>query len=136
MSNELYSDLILELYENPSNKGKLSNPTLFLQGGNPVCGDKISFYLNISNNIIQEISFEPEGCAISTACASVLTELIKGKQVSDVLDMSSTDIFEVTGTIMPLRIKCALLGLTVVQKGLKQWLENPTQTKIVTGLKI
>ena len=96
MSNELYSDLILELYENPSNKGKLQNPTLTLEGGNPLCGDKVTFYLNISNKQIQEISFEPEGCAISTACASVLTELIKGKKVSEVLDMSSNDIFEVT----------------------------------------
>lgn len=133
---EIYSELILELYQNPVNRGELPNHNLALSGGNPLCGDEVQFQLLVKDNRVQDIRFTSQGCAISTASSSLLTELVKGKTVDEILALKDQDMFSVLGNIIQTRLKCALLGLSVVQKGLRQWQQNPTQTKLVTGIKI
>ena len=86
---ELYQEIILDHGKNPRNKGKCDGYTNDAKAHNPLCGDKIHIYLKLNNEkIIEDLSFEGEGCAISLASASILTELTKGKDLSFIKKIS------------------------------------------------
>lgn len=134
--DDLYTDMILELFKNPSNHGKLENPDLYVEGGNPLCGDQVSFSMKIENNKILDIKFQSTGCAISTASNSLVTDLVKGKSIAEIKKLKDKDLFAVLGNIIETRLKCALLGLWAVQKGLEGYEKNPVANKVILGIKI
>jgi nitrogen fixation NifU-like protein len=125
---DLYSDIILKHYQNSSNKGVLNNATDEREGANLSCGDELKIFMNIiENNTIEDISFEGNGCAISISSASVMTEILKGKdlkQANDIINnfikmlkdenyngeiLGDAVIFESVKQF-PVRIKCASLA--------------------------
>jgi nitrogen fixation protein NifU and related proteins len=81
--DQLYKELILEHYKHPRNKGTLEN-ALTEEGINPSCGDEVKLFLRLEDDKIAEVKFLGEGCAISQASASMMTETIKGKSLQDV----------------------------------------------------
>ncbi|MGL4609238.1 MAG: Fe-S cluster assembly sulfur transfer protein SufU [Trueperaceae bacterium] len=84
---QLYKELILEHYKHPRNKGTLE-PALVHEGVNPSCGDEVKLFLQLEDNTIKDIKFLGEGCAISQASASMMTEAIKGKSLEDAAELS------------------------------------------------
>lgn len=80
---QLYQQMIIDHGQRPRNFGKIEHPTHKQQGVNPLCGDKLEMYLIIEDNLIKDVKFSGEGCAISMASASMLTEMIKGKKVDE-----------------------------------------------------
>lgn len=124
---ELYQDVIMDHNRKPRNFGPMDEPTNEAEGYNPLCGDQVSLHLKVSQGIIEEITFEGVGCAISTASASLMTEQVKGKSVQEAEDLFETFHRMVTtganedDTIadalqalqgvreFPIRIKCATL---------------------------
>ena len=131
---ELYQEIILDHGKNPRNLGKFENFNKDAKGHNPLCGDKVHLFLKLDDDKkIQDISFEGEGCAISMASASIMTDLVKGKEeievkeiVSDFLDMikekdqlnnnilnedDKTKLMCLSGVKQyPMRVKCATLS--------------------------
>src|SRR6266496_2782543 len=77
--DELYQELILEHYRHPRNYGQLEDANRSAEGFNPLCGDRLNLYLKLKDGVIEDARFEGQGCAISTASASLLTEAVKGK---------------------------------------------------------
>tara|TARA_B100001250_G_scaffold166264_1_gene143123 strand:+ start:862 stop:1332 length:471 start_codon:yes stop_codon:yes gene_type:complete len=85
---ELYQEIILEHGKNPRNLRKTENFNKDAKGHNPLCGDKVHIYLKLNENKkVEDISFEGQGCAISMASASIMTDLIKGKEENDVKEI-------------------------------------------------
>jgi len=84
---ELYQELILEHNQYPRNFGALENPTHKARGLNPLCGDEINLYLIVEDGKIKDVKFQGQGCAISKASASMMTEIVKGKTVEEALDL-------------------------------------------------
>src|SRR5260370_11230666 len=80
---ELYQDIILDHGRHPRNLRALAHPTHLARGHNPLCGDRVTVYLAIEGDRIADVSFEARGCAISTAAASLMTEVLKGKSLSE-----------------------------------------------------
>ncbi len=80
---DLYQEVIVDHNRNPRNFGKLDNADKKLEGFNPLCGDRLTLYLKISNDQIDDIAFDGAGCAISVASASLMTDAMKGKSVSE-----------------------------------------------------
>ncbi len=80
---DLYQEIIVDHNRSPRNFGKLENADRTLEGFNPLCGDRLTLYLNIDNDRIEDISFDGAGCAISVASASLMTEAMKGKSTSE-----------------------------------------------------
>lgn len=117
---DIYSETILEYFKNPPNKGQLIKATTKASEDNPLCGDKISIFLQIDNKgKITNATFDGEGCAISQASASMLTESIIGKSAKTIKKIKNEKIYEMLGIeISPARIKCALLGLTTMKKAI------------------
>jgi len=81
---ELYQDIILDHGRHPRNFRRLAEPSHLAHGHNPLCGDKVTIFLKIDGDRIEDISFEGRGCAISTASASLMTEVLTGKSLHDV----------------------------------------------------
>ncbi|MBI3559858.1 SUF system NifU family Fe-S cluster assembly protein [Candidatus Gottesmanbacteria bacterium] len=120
---DLYRDLILDHYKHPRNFGHLEKPDVVMEEGNVTCGDRIIIELLIAYRLslitIRDIRFSGEGCAISQASASMLTEKVKGMSVAQVQKLSRKDIEDMLGTTLtPSRVKCATLPLEVLQKAM------------------
>jgi nitrogen fixation NifU-like protein len=121
---DIYRELILDHYKHPRNYGHLDSADAKAEEHNTSCGDRIVmevlFSDDDSNTTIKDIRFSGEGCAISQASASMLTEEIKGKTPEQIFQLKTENIIQMIGTVLtPTRIKCAVLPLEVLQKALK-----------------
>lgn len=120
---DLYHEIILDEYKNPSNKGELKGADLVVEGSNASCGDDVKIFINLKNGTIKDILWQGEGCAISQAAMSLLSQEIKDKRLKlkEIKQLKLTDMLELLGLeeISPGRIKCSLLGLDTIKKGLK-----------------
>ena len=125
-SADIYREIILDYYRNPRNYGKIQNPDVAQRDRNPLCGDELEMHLNIKDNKVADVKFTGKGCAISQASASMLTELIMGKDFDYVKKLSKDDILDNLGLkdLGPARIKCALLSLKVLKSGLYSYLTD------------
>ena len=117
---DIYRELILDHYKNPHNFGHLSHQDSVIEEGNVTCGDRIIMEINVNKKKeITDIKFSGEGCAISQASASMLTDKVKGLNVEKILKLASSDIIDMLGTTLtPSRTKCATLPLEVLQKAI------------------
>jgi nitrogen fixation NifU-like protein len=124
---ELYQDMIVDHSREPRNAGVLPHATHQQLGHNPLCGDKVMVYVVVREEIIEEIRFAGDGCAISIASASLMTEMVKGKKITDVeklfdgfhhlvtegkepqIDLGKLTIFSGVAEF-PIRVKCATLA--------------------------
>lgn len=122
MSDDLYREYILEHYRNPQNYGTLESPTFEAEGQNPLCGDELHVQVEVDDDDrITAVRFTGQGCAISQASMSILSEEIIGKPLAEIAAMSREDIVELLGIeLTPVRLKCALLGLVVVKMGMHE----------------
>ena len=117
--DDLYRDYILEHYRRPHNFGVLDNATATQEGANPLCGDRITMQLRVSDGQIAAVGFTGRGCAISQASASLLTDEIKGKPLSEVAAIRADDLLDLLGIdISPARLKCAMLSHDTLRKAL------------------
>ncbi len=117
--DDLYRDYILEHYRRPHNFGVLEYANASHEGANPLCGDRITLQLQLSDGMVAGVGFTGRGCAISQASASLLTDELKGKSVADAAAMTSQDVLDLLGIdISPARLKCALLSLETMQLAL------------------
>ena len=136
MSDDIYREIILDHYRNPRNKGKLSNSDVSIHDSNPLCGDEIDIHLKVEEDKVKDIKFEGRGCAISQASASMLTEMIIGRPLNTVKDLTKEDILENIGlmNLGPARIKCALLSLKVLKLGMVKYYsdKDPQSAKKLT----
>lgn len=132
---DLYQEVIFDHGKRPRNFGKLADASHMAQGFNPLCGDKITLYLKVEGGVIQDVKFEGAGCAISTASASLLTEVLRGKTEAeadalfsgfhDLLTRDDADAdglgkLEVFAGVreFPARVKCATLSWHTLQAAL------------------
>ena len=118
--DDFYKENILDHYRHPRHTGTLEEPTHTHESHNPLCGDVLRIDLHVNeNNIVDQVTFEGKGCAISQASASMLTEMIEGKSLDDVKNIGKDDILEMLGIeIGPVRMKCALLSLKTLKAGI------------------
>jgi nitrogen fixation NifU-like protein len=140
---ELYQDIILDHGRHPRNFRVMERPTHFAQGHNPLCGYRVTVYLTLDGDRITDVSFQGRGCAISTAAASLMTEVLKGKTIADARALFAQFHARVTGgdpaeelseplaeemdrlepltgvKAFPARVKCATLSWHALDAALK-----------------
>ncbi|HEX9775780.1 MAG TPA: SUF system NifU family Fe-S cluster assembly protein [Actinomycetota bacterium] len=133
--DDLYREVILDHYRSPRNKRALDLPAIDVHRNNPLCGDDITLHVAIRDGVAAEAAFEGQGCSISQASASMLTEAIKGKRLEDIEALVLTfrrmmageddpgeeelgDLVALKGVVKyPVRIKCAVLAWDALQEG-------------------
>lgn len=139
---DLYQQTIFDHYRQPRNLAKLKDANRSAEGYNPLCGDKITIYLQVEDGVIKGASFEGSGCAISTASASLMTENLKGKSEDEALQLLDKFHGMVTGNIragdlgklavlsgvveFPQRVKCAILAWHTMKAALQNVGETVT----------
>lgn len=135
----LYRQVIMDHYKSPRNRGTLEGNTLTVDMNNPTCGDRIQLQLQVKDGKVEDAKFDGEGCSISMASASMMTQAVKGKTVEEALEMSEgfsqmmlgeevdeeamefDDIVALKGVSkFPARIKCATLAWKAMEKGVKE----------------
>jgi nitrogen fixation protein NifU and related proteins len=135
---DLYQELIVDHSRRPRNSRRLENPTHNAEGFNPLCGDRVKVYIDLKDDNVRDVSFEGEGCAISKASASLMTESIKGKSKAEVEQLFSKFRDLATGKSegdqsglgklavfsglrgFPTRVKCATLVWHTLRAALEQ----------------
>ncbi len=119
--DDLYRDYILEHYRRPHNFGVIEDPSASIEGSNPLCGDRITLQIGVEGGVLKRIGFTGRGCAISQASASLLTDEIKGKPLTDVAAFRADDLLDLLGIeISPARLKCAMLSHETLQQALAE----------------
>jgi nitrogen fixation NifU-like protein len=108
--SEMYTDLLLDHYRKPRNRGHLDSPSIAAEEYNPLCGDRVTIEAAVVDGRIVEARFDGRGCALCLGAASILTELIKGRTLDELAEMGKDEFLaELQSTLRPARIKCALL---------------------------
>jgi nitrogen fixation NifU-like protein len=117
--DDLYREVIIEHYKNPSYRGKLDPNDISFADNNPLCGDHIQIDLRVgTDGIVTDARFDGHGCAISQASADLLIESIIGKSLEEVKKLNKESVLELLGIELgPVRLKCALLSLKVLKAG-------------------
>src|SRR5213083_3116298 len=106
--DDLYRDYILEHYRRPHNFGVIEDADASYEGANPLCGDRITLMLGVKDGVVDRVGFTGRGCAISQASASLLTDEIKGKPLTEIVTTNRQDVLINLGIeISPARMKCA-----------------------------
>ncbi len=115
----IYQELLLDHYRFPRNKGELIAPDFTSKRLNPSCGDRIQFTGHIQDGLVKKLNFEGEGCVISQATASLLTEKVKEKILGDIIVLDKDFVQHMIGMELgPIRLQCALLPLLALQEGI------------------
>jgi nitrogen fixation protein NifU and related proteins len=151
-ARELYQDIILDHGRHPRNFRALVHPTNLAHGHNPLCGDRVTVYLELDGDRIKDVSFDGRGCAISTASASLMTEVLKGKTLAEADALFKGFHAEVTGKSAPVvptalaedmerlaplegvrayptRVKCATLAWHAFEAALKNRADGAATVK-------
>ena len=132
---DLYQEVILDHSKNPQNFGILNQYTCTAEGNNPMCGDSLTVYVNIENNVISDVSYRARGCAISVASASIMSKIIKGKTIEEVdilfdkfhrlcmgedIEDDEMETLQVLSGVskFPTRVKCATMSWHAMKKAI------------------
>jgi len=117
--DDLYREIIIEHYKNPSYRGHLDPHDIAFEDSNPLCGDHIKVELRIgADGTVSDARFDGHGCAISQASADLLMESIVGKPLAEIRKLDKQDVLDMLGIELgPVRLKCALLSLKVLKAG-------------------
>ncbi|MDE4084032.1 SUF system NifU family Fe-S cluster assembly protein [Planococcus maritimus] len=136
--DQLYRQVIMDHYKTPRNKGALEQDSVNIEMNNPTCGDRIQLTLQVEDGIVKDAKFDGEGCSISMASASMMTQAVKGKDVDAALKLSeifsdmmlgkeyddSVDLGDIEAlqgvSKFPARIKCATLAWKAMEKGVHE----------------
>jgi nitrogen fixation protein NifU and related proteins len=135
--DQLYRTVIMDHYKKPRNKGSIEDGAVTIDMNNPTCGDRIHLTLQVADGVVEDAKFDGEGCSISMASASMMTQAVKGKPVEEALNLSTIfsdimlgkeyddsvdlgDIEALAGVAkFPARIKCATLAWKAMEKGVQ-----------------
>jgi len=129
--DQLYREVILDHYKNPRSHGLLEAADAQAEGQNPLCGDEVTVSLRFEGETIAEVGFEGRGCAISQAATSMLTELVQGKSAAEAAALQKEDLLEeMPIPLTPVRLKCAILGLTTLKLGLHKAKGTPLPSSL------
>ena len=120
----LYSEKVMDHFRNPRNVGVIENADGMGEVGNPVCGDIMKIYLKIRDDTIADVKFETFGCGSAIASSSMATELIKGKPISDALQLTNKAVTEALGGLPAHKLHCSVLAEEAIKAALRDYYEK------------
>lgn len=120
----LYSEKVMDHFRNPRNVGVIENADGVGEVGNEKCGDIMKIYLKIENDIIVDVKFETFGCGSAIASSSMATEMIKGKPVSEAMQLTNKAVTEALDGLPKHKIHCSVLAEEAIKKALRDYYER------------
>ena len=117
----MYSDIVMEHFNNPRNTGVIENADGVGEVGNPVCGDMMTFYIKVKDNILEDVKFQTFGCVAAIAVSSIVSEMAKGKKLEDALQITRQKVAESLGGLPPNKMHCSNLGADALALAIKDY---------------
>ena len=117
----LYSEKVMDHFRNPRNIGAISDADGIGEVGNAKCGDIMKMYLKIKDDIIEDVSFETFGCGSAIAASSMATELVKGKPISEALQLTNKAVVEALDGLPPHKIHCSVLAEEAIKAAVEDY---------------
>jgi len=117
-----YSEKVMEHFKNPRNVGEMENPDGVGRVGNPVCGDVMELYIKVNDSTITDAKFKTFGCGAAIATSSMVTELVKGKSISEALQISNRAVAEALGGLPPIKMHCSVLAEEALKSAVEDYL--------------
>lgn len=114
----MYTEKVMDHFFNPRNVGEIENPSGVGEVGNAKCGDIMKIYLDIQDNVINDVKFKTFGCGAAIATSSMATELIKGKTIDDALKLTNKAVTEALDGLPPAKLHCSVLAEQAVRAAL------------------
>ena len=119
-----YSEKVMEHFMNPRNVGEIKDADGIGEVGNPVCGDMMTFYIKVENDVIVDVKFKTFGCGAAIAVSSIVSEMAKGKTIEEALKITREQVAEELGGLPPNKIHCSNLGTDALHKAIQDYLER------------
>ena len=120
----MYNSKVLEIFKNPKNVGSLKGANGIGKVGNAACGDIMKIYLDIKDDIINDVKFETFGCGSAIASSSMATEMIKGKPVSEALQLSNKAVAEALDGLPAYKMHCSVLAEEAIKAAVKDYYDK------------
>ncbi|TYO95090.1 Fe-S cluster assembly scaffold protein NifU [Desulfallas thermosapovorans] len=117
----MYTDKVMDHFENPRNVGEIADADGVGQVGNPTCGDIMKIYLKIDNDVITDIKFKTFGCGAAIATSSMVTEMAKGKTIEEALKLSNKAVAEALGGLPPKKMHCSNLAADALHAAIENY---------------
>jgi nitrogen fixation NifU-like protein len=119
-----YSEQVMDHFINPRNVGKIEDADGVGEVGNAKCGDIMKVYLKVEDGILTDVKFNTFGCASAIATSSIATEMIKGKPIGDVLELTNKAVVEALGGLPPVKLHCSVLAEEAVKAAVKDYYDR------------
>jgi len=117
----MYSEKVMDHFNHPRNVGEIKDADGVGEVGNPVCGDIMKIYIKVKNNRITDCKFRTFGCGAAIATSSMITEMVKGMQVDDALEISNKAVAEALGGLPPVKMHCSNLAADGMAKAIEDY---------------
>ena len=121
----MYSEKVMDHFQHPRNVGEIENASGVGTVGNAKCGDIMRIYLDIDDNqIIRDVKFKTFGCGAAVATSSMITEMVKGKNIKEALKISNQNVAEALGGLPPVKMHCSNLAAQALKAAIDNYLKN------------
>ena len=120
----LYSERVMEHFRNPRNVGEIENPDGVGHVGNPVCGDIMELYIKVNDGIIVDAKFKTFGCGAAIATSSMVTEMVKSKNIEEALKISNKTVAEALDGLPPIKMHCSALAEEALKSAIEDYLSK------------
>jgi nitrogen fixation NifU-like protein len=117
----MYSDIVMDHFSNPRNTGVIEDADGVGEVGNPVCGDMMTFYIKVKDNVLEDVKFQTFGCVAAIAVSSIVSEMAKGKKLEDALQITRQKVAESLGGLPPNKMHCSNLGADALALAIKDY---------------
>ena len=130
---ESFTDKVIEHFMCPRNAGSMPDADAEGTCGDPSCGDSLTLYIKVKDNVIEDISFLVFGCVAAIATSSMTTELVKGKHLEEALKLTDADITEALGGLPENKLHCSVLGATALKNAIENYCNKMTEHQGANG---
>jgi nitrogen fixation NifU-like protein len=120
----MYSEKVMDHFENPRNVGKIENPDGYGKVGSPTCGDVMEIFLKIEDETIVDVKFRTFGCASAIATSSISTEMILGKKVEEALALTNKAVAQALDGLPPAKMHCSVLAEEAIKEAIENYLSK------------
>ena len=125
----MYSEKVMDHFRSPRNVGEISDADGVGTVGNPICGDLMTVYIKVKDNVVTDVKFKTFGCAAAIATSSMITELAKGRNLQDALKITRGDVADSLGGLPPIKMHCSNLAADALHAAIKNYLYNVEKKK-------
>jgi nitrogen fixation NifU-like protein len=125
----MYSETVLDHFNNPRNAGVIEDADAVGEVGNPTCGDMMSFYIKVKDDTLEDVKFQTFGCVAAIAVSSMVSEMAKGKKLAEAEKITRQDVAQALGGLPPNKMHCSNLGAEALALAIKNYQERQKSSK-------